>query len=46
MKTLTAILNFFGIRTAKQKASTARRSAGAKAGWAKRKVKHPQDDVQ
>lgn len=39
MKTIIALLNFFGIRTARQRAITANRSAGAKMGWAKRKAK-------
>lgn len=46
MKTITAILNFLGIRTKKQKQVTANRSAGQKAGWVKRKAKEVPHDVQ
>lgn len=37
----TAILNFFGIRTARQKAITERRSNAAKLAWAIRKNAAP-----
>ena len=45
MTLLTKILNFFGIRTPKQRRSAANRSAGQKRGWVKRKAKAavPQD---
>lgn len=46
MKTLTVILNFFGIRTPKQRRSTKNRSEGQKRGWAKRKAKNVPHDVQ
>ena len=46
MKTVTAILNFFGIRTKKQKQATANRSAAQKAAWVKRKTKEVAHDVQ
>jgi hypothetical protein len=39
MKTLIAILNFFGFRTTHQREVREHRSAGAKKGWAKRKAK-------
>jgi hypothetical protein len=39
MKTLIAILNFFGFRTAHQREVREHRSAGAKKGWAKRKAR-------
>lgn len=37
----TAILNFLGIRTARQKAITQRRSTAAKLAWAVRKNAAP-----
>lgn len=38
MKTLVRILNALGIKTPKQRRSTANRSAAQKAAWVKRKA--------
>lgn len=44
MKIFTAILNFFRIRTSRQREISAHRSEGARKGWAKRKAK-PKPEV-
>jgi len=46
MKILIAILNFFGIRTPRQRAIAAHRSVGARKGWEKRKAHEVPQDIQ
>lgn len=46
VKTIVAILNFFGIRTPKQRQSTTNRSEAQKKAWVKRKAKDVPHDVQ
>lgn len=46
MKAIVRILNALGIKTPKQKQSTANRSAAQKAAWVKRKSNEVPHDVQ
>jgi hypothetical protein len=46
MTLLTKILNAIGIRTPRQRRSTANRSAAQKQAWVKRKAKEVPHDVQ